>query len=488
MATELSVLRAAILIFLIFPSSLLFLSTAASKIWPVGRAERLSSQTLTPLESLLTGLQSAALRSFGQEGFDPKLYVDLPLKTPLAEAKAAFEALPQLSNGTIPSATLKDYIDKFYDAAGSDLLPYTPGDYKVEPDSFLPRVQSGDARAWALKIHALWLQLSRKVANDVLNNSDLHTLLPLTHPVIVPGSRFREVYYWDSYWIIRGLVVSKMFDTAKGIVQNLLSLVEAYGFVPNGARTYYTNRSQPPLLSEMVRVVYKSTSDLKFLKEAFHLLVREHRFWDSALHRVRIKDKKGQIHLLSRYSANWMEPRPESFTTDELIAQNLSEADRQSLYHEIASTAETGWDFSSRWMENTSTLSSLRTSLIVPVDLNAFLFQMATNIAYFARELGKEKSAKHFGDAAKARRLAVDSILWTSQAGQWLDFWIPSKNHTDESLRVSKELNHLGTEILLIWPKFSLSGKLYFTYYNFLRFRVIRIMSIILYCYCRESR
>ncbi|KAJ7563853.1 hypothetical protein O6H91_03G128400 [Diphasiastrum complanatum] len=328
--------------------------------------------TQTPLESFLTDLQSAALASFGERDFDPKLYVDLPLRSALSVTRTAFEALPRLCSGKIASDTLKHFIDKFFDVPGSDLLPHVPKDFRSEPEGFLPLVKSQEARVWALKVHALWLQLSRKVAENVQNQPDMHTLLPLPYPVIVPGSRFREVYYWDSYWIIRGLAVSKMYDTAKGIVRNLFSLVQTYGFVPNGARTYYKNRSQPPLLSAMVRVVYENTHDLDFVEEAFPVLLREHSFWQSDLHRVHIMDRKGHKHSLNRYSANWIGPRPESSTIDKQIADRLSKEKRSLLYHDIASAAESGWDFSSR---NGHDLSSMRTSSIVPVDLNAFLFQ-----------------------------------------------------------------------------------------------------------------
>lgn len=68
------------------------------------------------------------------------------------------------------------------------------------------------------------------------------TLLPLPHPTVVPGDRFRETYYWDSLWVVIGLLESKMVDTAEGLVRNLLHMLAAVGHVPNGGRAYYTNR------------------------------------------------------------------------------------------------------------------------------------------------------------------------------------------------------------------------------------------------------
>lgn len=81
-----------------------------------------------------------------------------------------------------------------------------------------------------------------QVNESVLTQPQLHSLLPLPGITAVPGDRFRELYYWDSYWVIKGLLVSNMTETATSEVSNLLSLLDTYGHVPNGARVYYINR------------------------------------------------------------------------------------------------------------------------------------------------------------------------------------------------------------------------------------------------------
>jgi neutral trehalase len=73
------------------------------------------------------------------------------------------------------------------------------------------------------------------------------------------GGRFIETYYWDNYWILEGLLVSGMFDTAKTILENQIYLIENYGFIPNGSRVYYLNRSQPPYFSLMVMNFYENS-------------------------------------------------------------------------------------------------------------------------------------------------------------------------------------------------------------------------------------
>lgn len=84
-----------------------------------------------------------------------------------------------------------------------------------------------------------------------------YSIIRRSLPFIIPGGRFRESYYWDSYWIVLGLLACDMEVTAQGLVRNLLDDVSTYGFVPNGGRIYYLNRSQPPLLSDMVVALVK---------------------------------------------------------------------------------------------------------------------------------------------------------------------------------------------------------------------------------------
>ncbi|KAL6642811.1 hypothetical protein ACP70R_020992 [Stipagrostis hirtigluma subsp. patula] len=377
------------------------------------------------LLGLLEKVQSEALRALGPRDFDPKLYVDLPLAADQAAVAAAMPPGPAPSRGE-----LEAFLARYFGDAGSDLVPADPPDFDAHPRGFLPRVRSREARAWALEVHALWKDLARRVAPAVAVRPDRHTLLPLPGRVVVPGSRFREVYYWDSYWVVRGLLVSKMHDTAKEIVLNLVHLVEKYGFVLNGARSYYTNRSQPPLLSSMVLDIYKATGDLNFVKRAFPSLLKEHKFWMSEVHNVAIMDSHGRVHNLSRYQAMWNKPRPESATTDEELASTLtSTAAKEKLYHQVASTAESGWDFSSRWMRNSTDMTTLVTTFIIPVDLNTYLFKMERDIAIFAELIGETAASERFVEASKARHNAIDSILWNSEMEQWLDYWLP----TDEN-------------------------------------------------------
>ena len=155
---------------------------------------------------LLQRVQSEALRVLGPLDFDPKLYVDLPL-APGASRAAAEAALASVRT----REEMETFLARYFAAAGSDLLAADPPDFDPDPRGFLPRVGSGVARAWALEVHALWKDLARRVAPAVAARPDRHTLLLLPGRVVVPGSRFREVYYWDSYWVVRSVLLHLFF-------------------------------------------------------------------------------------------------------------------------------------------------------------------------------------------------------------------------------------------------------------------------------------
>ncbi|KAH9751052.1 Trehalase [Citrus sinensis] len=409
----------------------------------------------TPLVTFLERVQESALATFGQKDFDPKLYVDLSLKFDLSAIVTAFHKLPRNATGSVSIPDFKEFMHEYFDGAGNDLVYAEPPDFVPEPDGFLPKVKNPQVRAWALEVHALWKNLSRRVSCSVLDRPEFHTLLPLPGPVVIPGSRFREVYYWDSYWVIRGLLVSKMYKTAKAIVTNLIYLIDTYGYVLNGARAYYTNRSQPPLLSAMVYDIYNRTGDLDLVKKALPALLKEHQFWNSGIHKVNVQDDRGRNHTLSRYYAMWNKPRPESSTIDKAHASKLLNAsEKEQFYRELASIAESGWDFSTRWMRNTSDFTTLAITSILPVDLNIFILKMELDIVSMAQIVGDNKTAESFLKAAQARKAAIDSVFWNEENGQWLDYWISNGTSSQECQRwkaSNQNNNTFASNFVPIW-------------------------------------
>ena len=115
---------------------------------------------------------------------------------------------------------------------------------------------------------------------------------------VIPG-RFREFYYWDTYWIVKALLHCDMTTTVRGIIENFLLMVETYGLVPNGGRIYYTKRSQPPFLTLMMKEYMTKTVETDFLRRNLPLLEKELDFWVEQRSIVVEKDGRTKEKLLS---------------------------------------------------------------------------------------------------------------------------------------------------------------------------------------------
>lgn len=147
---------------------------------------------------------------------------------------------------------------------------------------FLDKVDDTVIKEFTKKVIDIWPDLTRRYAGDSSNCTDCpNSFIPVNRTFVVAGGRFREPYYWDSYWILEGLLRTggSFINISKNAIENFLDFVEEFGFVPNGARVYYLNRSQPPLLSQMVKIYIEHTNDTDILDRALPLLVKEHEFW-----------------------------------------------------------------------------------------------------------------------------------------------------------------------------------------------------------------
>lgn len=302
-------------------------------------------------------------------------------------------------------------------------------------------------RGWATQVHQYWANLTFEFDTSFLCDGCVSSTLPVSRPFVVPGGRFREFYYWyvsifsiarktnsdhalscrDSYFVIRGLLISELNDMAKDMIDNFLDFVETYGFIPNGARIYYLNRSQPPFLTEMIKSYYNATGDDAFVQKALPTLDKEYAFW-MANTTVKVDN-----HVLNRYIVHNTSPRPESYLEDYETAQNTT-VNPDDLFSDLATGAETGWDYTSRWtrfkspVENDPSayhlLRSLNTRNIIPVELNALLWSMETTLAGWHQE-GSRKQKYYKRQAAK-RLTAMEEVLWNDDDATFYDYNITS--------------------------------------------------------------
>ena len=193
-------------------------------------------------------------------------------------------------------------------------MDWVPDDWKEDP-AFLSQINDPELKTWARELNAFWLKLGRKIKPEVGLFPEQYSMIPVTHPVIVPGGRFREFFYWDSYWIQIGLLYSEMYGTVAGMLQNFIDMVHMYGFVPNGGRIYFT-RSQPPLLIPMIKNYVDAMSALgnntnEYLIKVLPQLQDEFMWWVQKRN-VSIT-KNGRTYRMFRYNSQQNLPRPESY-------------------------------------------------------------------------------------------------------------------------------------------------------------------------------
>jgi alpha,alpha-trehalase len=341
----------------------------------------------------------------------------------------------------------------YFDAPGSDLARCALPDFTPAPPFSLrnPLLQ-----AWMSALHLEWPLLARCVAPGVREEPERHTLAWAPHALVVPGGRFREAYLWDTYWIVQGLVRSGLLTTAGGVVRNLMHAIDARGFAPNGGRSYYAERSQPPLTSSIVFEYVRASGDVALLAEALPRLERDYAWW---MANRAIVLPSGAV--LNRYApppaaAAAAAPRAEAWKEDAAAAAGLPPAAAAALYGEIAAAAESGLDFSSRWLRPPAGgMADTATSRVVPVDLNSYLLVVERHLAEAAVTVAAREGAAAAGAgggagsgaggdgggaaaalraaavayaaAAQRRADAMEALMWDEGGAQWRDLILPAE-------------------------------------------------------------
>ncbi|MEG6408240.1 alpha,alpha-trehalase [Enterobacter roggenkampii] len=277
-------------------------------------------------------------------------------------------------------------------------------------------------------IDDLWPVLTR-TTDKASNKWD--SLLPLPKPYVVPGGRFREVYYWDSYFTMLGLAESDHWDKISDMVDNFAYEIDTFGHIPNGNRSYYLSRSQPPFFSLMVELL--ATHDSDALKKYRPQMEKEYAYWMDGVDTLQPGQANKRVvklddgAVLNRYWDDRDTPRPESWLDDVNTAKSNPNRPATEIYRDLRSAAASGWDFSSRWMDDPQKLGTIRTTSIVPVDLNALMFKMEKLLARASQESGDAASASKYEALATARQKAIESHLWNDKEGWYADYDLKSK-------------------------------------------------------------
>ena len=205
------------------------------------------------------------------------------------------------------------------------------------------------------------------------NREDVDTLIGLPYPYTVPAvGCFDAIYYWDTYFTNKGLEVSNRHMTAKNNTDDMLYLVNRFGFMPNGNRYYFLDGSQPPFLSEMVHDVYKHYKDKAWLVGAYDTLLKEYEFWMT---------KRITPIGLNRYGGEMTDEKKTEYA-DYLVSRigfSPDGMDKDDIGRHSRLMGESGWDMNPRW--------GFCGYDYAHIELNSLLYLFESNMCYFAKEL-----------------------------------------------------------------------------------------------------
>eukprot|EP00095_Tigriopus_kingsejongensis_P002278 snap_masked-scaffold365_size194585-processed-gene-0.16 protein:Tk02278 transcript:snap_masked-scaffold365_size194585-processed-gene-0.16-mRNA-1 annotation:"hypothetical protein DAPPUDRAFT_303585" len=361
---------------------------------------------------------------------DSKTFVDLKLLRPEAEIVAAFARLPSEAN----HGDLVQFVERHFSLShGLEFEQWDPEDWRPRP-TYLEALRQRPLIYVGLQVNQLWNTLSRRASPELMAHPELFSKLALPNGFIMPGGRFREIYYWDTYWIVRGLLASDMVQTVRGILENFQFQIQSLGHIPNGTRKYYERRSQPPFFISMISKYMEKTNDKVFLAQVMPDLETELAFFET--NRTVSYTWKDRTFKLFHYRADCRGPRPESYVEDVEIAELLfAESDeKEEFYLHMKAAAESGWDFSSRWFidkdgGNTGTLAQAKTAYIAPVDLNALMFKNYQQMACFYDLLDQSEAAQRHILKAREMLAAMCYVFWHPEDHVWYDVDMLNHKH-----------------------------------------------------------
>lgn len=353
------------------------------------------------------------------------LFEDVQMNAVFQDGKTFVDCVPKL-----PLQEINQLYNEQKDDPAFNLAAFVKAHFEM-PHVFAGNFETDTNKTAAQHINSLWGVLTREP------DEAAGSLLPLPNAYVVPGGRFGEVYYWDSYFTMLGLKIAGNIDMVQNMVANFSHLIETVGFIPNGNRTYYLGRSQPPFFSSMVQLLAAAKGN-DVLIEYLPALEKEYQYWMKGVDEL--NDKKIFIHhlvqmsdgeILNRYSDTFNTARPESFREDVELSHQ-SEHQPAVLYAHLRAGAESGWDYSSRWFKDGESFSTIHTSDIVPVDLNCLLYHLEQTIADTYNITGNTEKYNSYTLLADKRKAAIQKYCWNEAAGFYTDYDHSESKRTQE--------------------------------------------------------
>ena len=363
-----------------------------------------------------------------------QLFTDVQLNKILPDGKTFVDCTPKRKVADI----LYDY--GLQKSESFDLKKFVADNFII-PGAVQLNYTQKEANA-SMHIKNLWDVLKRNPDKAIEGSS----LLPLPNAYIVPGGRFREIYYWDSYFTMLGLKESGEVQMIENMVKNFAYLIEVYGHIPNGNRNYYLSRSQPPFFCLMVDLLVSIKGKNEY-KTYLPAMEKEYAYWMEGANTVK-KEKpfKRVVQLidgtiLNRYWDDNTTPRQESYKEDyelsEAAAQELAmrikmaspeklqevlDNCKATINRHLRAGACSGWDFSSRWFTDKQHIKTIETTNIIPVDLNCLLYSMEKSIALANLVAGKKSNQILFTKKANKRKAAILKYCWSKNLNYFVDY------------------------------------------------------------------
>ncbi|GAB3682913.1 alpha,alpha-trehalase TreF [Salinarchaeum chitinilyticum] len=329
----------------------------------------------------------------------------------------------------VPADLLLERYFACRDQPAFDLEVFVEEHFRLpEPVAANPRLDP--ARTMDEHVASLWEPLTRSFEIDPDAGT---TLVPLPNEHVVPGGRFREMYYWDSYFTAEGLAGSDRIQLVEAMVDNVASLLDRFEFVPLGNRVYYDSRSQVPLFYRMLRILERERG-VEAVYPYLDDLRTEHAFWMDGRDRVdgsrSLESDRSHRRVVAlpdgtvanRYWDDRARPRPESHWQDRSLASSVPTDERPQLFRNLRAACESGWDFSTRWLTDPTDLATIRTTELLPVDLNAVLFGMESALAEWLPAVGEAEAADRYASAATRRRDVIEQYCWDEDASFYVDY------------------------------------------------------------------
>jgi alpha,alpha-trehalase len=296
--------------------------------------------------------------------------------------------------------------------------------YEFNPhhgEAYLPQ----DSTTTREHVSSLWRELTRR------NRKVRGSLIPLPNPYIVPGGRFSEQFYWDTYFIMLGLAADNQWAMVRGMMKNYAHMLRKFGMIPTANRTYFLSRSQPPFFSHMVKLLARHQGRMRTYAEYLPSMLIEYRFWmkgrrithehiDRPAYARVVRMPNGVV--LNRYFDNKTTPRPESRREDVETATQALTDNKDKIFLDLRAGAESGWDFSSRWFKDPKRIETIHTTDMVPVDLNCLLYQYEQTIAEAYTLIHQPIFARRFRQAAEKRAETIVKYCWNEKQQFFCDY------------------------------------------------------------------